>query len=106
MTKAHRDPTMTTFLSLWVYEEFWHGEAIAKVLELHGEPAGADRIAPMRRRVASPARLLRSSRRACPRAGDALTATQVTWGVVNEWTTQAGYARLAERAATPCSASS
>ena len=32
VTPAHRDPDMTTFLTMWTFEEFWHGEAIATVL--------------------------------------------------------------------------
>jgi hypothetical protein len=34
-------------------------------------------------------------------AGHAFGAVHMTWGAVNEWTTQAGYARLAERADHP-----
>ena len=49
VTRAHRDPEITTFLTLWNFEEFWHGEAIGRVLRAHGEVAGLDRVAPMRR---------------------------------------------------------
>jgi hypothetical protein len=48
VTPAHRDPEMTTFLTMWTFEEFWHGEAIAAVLAAHDEAAGARRIAPLR----------------------------------------------------------
>ncbi len=41
LTPAHQDPEITSFLSCWVYEEMWHGEAIGQVLEAHGEVAGA-----------------------------------------------------------------
>ena len=37
---AHADAEITAFLSFWVFEEFWHGEALAAVLEAHGEPSG------------------------------------------------------------------
>lgn len=40
VTRAHHDPTITTFLTFWAYEEYWHGEAIGKVLHAHGEQAG------------------------------------------------------------------
>jgi hypothetical protein len=84
---------------MWVFEEFWHGDAIADVLAAHGELAGAARIAPMRR-------ALRWRERFAPLVhglGSALvgvsyTAVHMTWGAVNEWTTQAGYGRLAARA--------
>ena len=40
VTPAHRDPEITTFLTMWTFEEFWHGEAIAAVL---GRPRRAGR---------------------------------------------------------------
>ena len=40
VTSAHRDPEITTFLTFWSFEEYWHGEAIATVLRAHGEPPG------------------------------------------------------------------
>src|SRR5580658_9767893 len=48
LTPAHADPEITSFLSCWVFEEMWHGEAIAEVLEAHGEEAGATRIEALR----------------------------------------------------------
>src|SRR3984885_10262836 len=48
LTPAHQDPSITSFLSCWVFEEMWHGEAIGRVLEVHGEEAGAPRIAALR----------------------------------------------------------
>jgi hypothetical protein len=95
VTPAHRDLSVTTFLTLWSYEELWHGEAIGQVLAAHGEAAGGDRIAPLRRRLGWPDRLspvlhsLGSSL-----VGESFPAIHMTWGAVNEWTTQAGYARL------------
>src|ERR1700678_1289265 len=50
LTPAHQDPEITSFLSCWVFEEMWHGEAIGQVLEAHGEVAGASRIADLRHR--------------------------------------------------------
>src|SRR5580692_12775621 len=48
LTPAHQDPEITSFLSCWVFEEMWHGEAIGAVLEAHGEQAGAPRIEALR----------------------------------------------------------
>ena len=98
---AHRDPDLTTFLTIWTFEEFWHGEAIATVLRAHGEPAGG-RIAPLRRRLGwrdRVAPLVHGLGSAV--VGAPYTAVHMTWGAVNEWTTQAGYARLAARARHP-----
>ena len=37
VTRAHKDPDVTSFLTMWNFEEYWHGEAIAKVLDAHHE---------------------------------------------------------------------
>ena len=50
VTPAHNDPDMTTFLTFWAFEEFWHGEALGKVLAAHGEPSGRVRVAAVRAR--------------------------------------------------------
>ena len=102
LTPAHQDPEITSFLSCWVFEEMWHGEAIGQVLEAHGEQAGAPRIAALRqghrrRQAVSTASTIASA----AFAGRAFVALHMTWGAVNEWTTQAGYARLSETAAHP-----
>ena len=102
VTSAHQDHEMTTFLALWTYEEFWHGEAIGAVLAAHDEPVGDARIAPLRRSI-------RVRGRVAPLlhgvgslvAGASYTAVHMTWGAVNEWTTQAGYGRLAHEAGHP-----
>jgi hypothetical protein len=96
---AHADPEVTDFLSIWAYEELWHGEALAAVLAAHGEPSGTSRVAALRRRLGwkdrlRPLGVMVSS----AVAGDDLVATHMAWGAVNEWTTQAGYGLLARRA--------
>ena len=54
VTRAHREPDITAFLTMWNYEEFWHGDAIAKVLAAHDESAGSTRIAALRQRLPKP----------------------------------------------------
>ena len=102
LTPAHQDPAITSFLSCWVYEEMWHGEAIGQVLAAHGEEAGAPRIAALRqghRRRQAFTTL--STIASAAFAGRAFVALHMTWGAINEWTTQAGYARLADTAGHP-----
>ncbi|HTN78062.1 MAG TPA: hypothetical protein VMK16_00195 [Acidimicrobiales bacterium] len=102
VTPAHRDHEMTTFLTMWALEEYWHGEALGAVLAAHGEPNGGDRVAPMRRR-------LRLKESLSPLffglgsaiAGRSFAAIHMTWGAINEWTAQAAYGRLAQRAGHP-----
>jgi hypothetical protein len=102
VTPAHIDPEVTSFLSCWAFEEMWHGEALGAVLAAHGRPAGAARVETLRRRLGWRDRIrpfvsvLGSSV-----LGERLIALHMTWGAVNEWTTQAGYARLAQRAGHP-----
>jgi hypothetical protein len=99
LTPAHQDPDITSFLSCWVFEEMWHGEAIGQVLEAHGEVAGAPRIAALReKRRRKEAISAFSTIGSAAFAGKAFIALHMTWGAINEWTTQAGYARLSDRA--------
>ncbi len=101
VTRAHKDPDVTAFLTFWNYEEYWHGEAIAEVLAAHDEDAGRGRISSLRQKLPK-----RDAWRPLTfQLGSAITphlvAVQMTWGAINEWTTQAGYARLAKLADHP-----
>ena len=100
VTSAHDDPEITTFLAMWAYEEYWHGEAIARVLRAHGEEAGRERVARTRRRLG------RERAKTLSMLGgsvltDHIATVSLAWGAVNEWTTQAGYLALARRAGHP-----
>ncbi len=101
VTRAHRDPEVTTFLTLWNYEEFWHGEAIAQILAAHDELAGTGRIAALRNRLPKSDKWKPISFQLASALTPHLTAVHMTWGAVNEWTTQAAYARLAKLADHP-----
>ena len=102
VTRAHRDPEVTSFLTLWNYEEFWHGEAIAGVLAAHDEHGRhRDGSPPSASGCPSATRGGRSSFQLASAITPHLTAVHMTWGAVNEWTTQAAYARLAKLADHP-----
>jgi hypothetical protein len=102
LTPAHQDPAITSFLSCWVFEEMWHGEAIGRVLQAHGEEAGAPRIAALRHgRRRREALSSLSTIGSAAFAGRAFVALHMTWGAINEWTTQAGYGRLSALADHP-----
>jgi len=102
VTPVHRDPAATAFLTVWNYEEMWHGDAIARVLAAHGEDAGRQRVRRLRQHLGVRDRLAPALHAVgAAVAGEAFGAIHMTWGAVNEWTTQAGYARLAERAGHP-----
>jgi hypothetical protein len=108
-TRAAFEPDVTAFLSCWVYEELWHGEAFSRFL---GE-AGYE-LAPDRERVWNdapyPSRTGRNTwiRRKLGTKGYGthvatlaaaalikdFVAVHMTWGAVNELSTLSGYHRL------------
>ena len=101
MMPAWKDPQFTGFLTLWNYEEYWHGNALGRVLEAHDWPAHDTRLTEMRRfnkryLFWSPAIfwLLGHGIRKFP-------AVHMTWGAINEWTANAAYNRLAAIADHP-----
>ena len=101
VTRAHADPDVTAFLACWGYEEHWHGAAIARVLAVHGETAGAPRVAAIRRRLPPLDRMRPLLYLAGSAMSHHMVTLHMTWGAVNEWTTQAGYGRLAAKAGHP-----
>lgn len=101
VTRAHADPAVTAFLACWAYEEHWHGAAIARVLAAHGETAGPTRVAATRQALPRLDRLRPLLYLAGSAVSRHVVTVHMTWGAVNEWTTQAGYGRLAARARHP-----
>ncbi|MDT3445695.1 MULTISPECIES: hypothetical protein [unclassified Pseudofrankia] len=102
MTSSHRDPRITTFLTVWNYEEHSHGVALGSVLAAHGEPHGDERNAAVRDRqgrLDSVKPVLSAA--ASSLVGNDFVAVHMSWGAVNEWTTRSGYARLIERERHP-----
>jgi len=98
VTPSHQNPRITTFLTMWNYEEFWHGEVIDRILAAHDEDTGPARIRRVRRRqglknVVSPI----SQCLAAAAVGEDFIATHMSWGAINEWSTHAAYARLVAR---------
>jgi hypothetical protein len=98
VTPSHKDPEVTAFLTMWAYEEFWHGEALDAVLRAHHVNADyshirkvrlaqgfRDRIAPIEQSLA--ANII----------GDDFVAVHMSWGAINEWSAHSAYARLIER---------
>ena len=50
LTPSHTDPVITTFLTMWNYEEYWHGEVLADVLAAHGVSTGDAHLREVRER--------------------------------------------------------
>jgi rubrerythrin len=115
-TRAAFDPEVTAFLSCWVYEELWHGEAFSRFLGEAGYALGPDA-----ERVAGdapyPTRVGRNSwiRRKLAAKGYAshvatlvaaalireFVALHMTWGAVNELSTLTSYHRLIAKTRHP-----
>lgn len=115
-TRASFDPEVTAFLSCWVYEELWHGEAFSRFL---GE-AGY-RVAPTFEDVSGddpfPTRVERNQwvrqkfgtkgyvSHIGTLLGSALfrdfVAVHMTWGAVNELGTLTGYHRIIAKTEHP-----
>jgi hypothetical protein len=98
VTPSHRDPEITAFLTMWAYEEFWHGEALDKVLRAHGIPATYGHI----RRVRLAQGLIDAATPihqaiAGYLVGEDYIALHMAWGAINEWSAHSAYARLTER---------
>jgi hypothetical protein len=102
VTSAHRDPAITSFLTFWNFEEYWHGEALGAVLAAHDEPFGAARVEQMRDRLTWKDRVAPLwTGLGSAIAGESFVAVHMTWGAINEWSTQAGYSRLAAKEKHP-----
>ena len=115
-TRAALEPDVTAFLSCWVYEELWHGEAFSRFL---GESGWV--LAPDLERVEAdasyPTRVGRNGwiRRAIGSKGYAklfgtfvgsalvrdFVALHMTWGAANELSTLTAYHRLIAKTANP-----
>jgi hypothetical protein len=115
-TRAATDPHITAFLSCWVYEELWHGEAFSEFLRHYGlevpaEPRLPDGSTPLpsrpRRTRAVREQLGIGHKLALlpSMVGSAVmrdfVALHMTWGAINELTTLTGYYQLIRRSDHP-----
>jgi rubrerythrin len=100
-TPAAYDSEVTAFLSLWVYEEFWHGEALGRFLEAAGERFSPSRPSDIRRAVGTRDFLGTVGKMIAARALRDFIAVHMTWGAINELSTLHGYRRLIARTQHP-----
>lgn len=96
-----RDPEITAFLSVWVYEELWHGRAIDRVLVASGREVPTERS-----REITVGRSIREGLEALvSHAAANLThhfiAVHMAWGALNEFTAAASYNALARKTENP-----
>ena len=115
-TRAAHDPYVTGFLSCWVYEELWHGEAFSDFLRAYGievpaEPKLPDGSTPMptrphrvqqfREQMGVGHQLSLLPTMLASIAMPSFVALHMTWGAINELTTLTGYYQLIRRSKHP-----
>ena len=93
-TPAAYDPEITAFLSLWAYEEFWHGEALSRFLQAAGERFSPDRPGEIRRAMGRRDVAGTIAKMSAARAVPDFVAVHMTWGAINELGTLHGYRRV------------
>ena len=101
VSKACMDPVITSFLSCWVYEEMYHGEAFIQFLRAYGIQVSDDRPKEVRlgegfKRVNAVMAIMFGSYLI-----PFFPALYLTVGAVNEMTTLTGYGQLQQRANHP-----
>jgi hypothetical protein len=98
-TRAVDDPEVAKFFACWLYEETFHGMALARFLAAAGHPiderARRHGQEPLLKRLEAAGVAMLS------RAWPDFCALHMTWGAINELTALTGYRRLAKLAGHP-----
>jgi hypothetical protein len=95
-TPSHKEGEVSAFMTMWNREEFWHGEALAAVLERHGRTVDFDQLKATRLKLGWKDRLdpIKQSMLG-GLVGMDFVAVHMSWGAANEWSANAAYHRLA-----------
>jgi rubrerythrin len=108
-TRAAAEPEVTAFLSCWVYEELWHGEAFSRFLGEAGYrlppdgervwgdapyPSRAARVSWIRRKLTGKGYTSHIGTMVGSSLIKDFVALHMTWGAVNELSTLTSYQRL------------
>ncbi|WP_243063688.1 ferritin-like domain-containing protein [Humibacter sp. RRB41] len=101
-TPSHRDPDVSAFMTMWNREEFWHGEALAAVLHMHGVTVQYDELKAKRLKLGWKDRLDPIKQSVLGTlVGSDFIATHMAWGAANEWSAITAYNRMAELEENP-----
>ena len=115
-TRASFDPEVTAFLSCWVYEELWHGEAFSRFLGEAGFrvppsyegvtgdapfPTRFDRNQWIRRKFGTKGYFSHMGTLLGSAVFRDFVAVHMTWGAVNELGTLTGYHRIIAKSEHP-----
>lgn len=102
--EASRDPETLTFLTMWNYEEYFHGHALNKLLEVCGDNklSASDRSASVRANARWKAKiedlLQRAMAKVVPKA---FVSLWMTWGALQEAVTCKGYEAMERTTTNP-----
>lgn len=96
-----RDPELCAFLSVWVYEELWHGRAIDRFLAACGHPVPADQYTKVTEGSAMKELVEAVLSHAFAYSTPKFIATHMTWGAINELTATAAQRALEVRTKNP-----
>lgn len=101
-TRAALEPEVIAFLTMWNYEEFFHGKVLARLLVECGHPLGRERIAKVRKAAQFSETLLAGASRIVSKLlPESFLSLYMTWGALNELTTLFGYERLEGESRNP-----
>jgi hypothetical protein len=102
VTRACMNPVITTFLSLWAYEELWHGENLSRFLVEYGIPLENEtRIRNLRSDMGVSNSLSILSTMLASWALDDFAALYLSIGACNELSTAMAYGALARKCEHP-----
>lgn len=102
--EASRDPEILTFLTMWNYEEYFHGHALNKLLEVCGDTKlkAFERAAAVRSNARIKAKLEDWLQRLMAKVvPEAFVSLWMTWGALQEAVTCKGYEALERTTANP-----
>ncbi|MFO0728709.1 MAG: hypothetical protein U1E65_33335 [Myxococcota bacterium] len=95
------DPEITSFLSIWVYEELWHGRALDRLLTVCGHPPAPDHY----KKATKNAHIRESIEASLSHFAASLTprfiCVNMAWGALNELTAGAAYKAVERRTQNP-----
>ncbi|HEX5035888.1 MAG TPA: hypothetical protein VFX30_01875 [bacterium] len=101
-TEGVLDPDVMSFLTIWNYEEFYHGQALARLLEECGHPLAERRIETVRRKALITETLKRLGAMIFSKGLPAdFIALYMAWGALNEITTLRGYEAIEANTKNP-----
>ncbi|MCU1556346.1 MAG: ferritin-like protein [Microbacteriaceae bacterium] len=101
-TPSHREKDVSAFMTMWNREEFWHGEALASLLGVHGIVVDYDELKANRLKLGWKDRLDPIKQSVAGKlVGMDFVAVHMAWGAANEWSAITAYNRMAELEENP-----